>query len=1009
MRTITIMRLIVAVAIAMSLVAAARDPRIAPVAAAAPMDGFDRLLAAPRGEPNTAIRFAEKVGSRRIADVRTYIREVYRLAPLVGLDPAIVVAQSAHETAYWKSSHWAFGLNPAGIGVSPFATPGWWATGADAARGHLYLLHIYAAGPPAPGHPLYPYRGVAPSWEEAAFLGYVGVADRLFDLTGRWATDGLYHAKIADRGNEVFGGALSVTGPSPQVAIVASRASAGNDPSRAYDGRLSTSWAVLDDGPAPVSYAQFDLGRAVNLTSLRWIFRVSGYADQYRIRLSTDGVSWSTIAFRYDPPAYKWHGLPVARSARYIRFYMDNPNGEPSLGYLAEVRFIAGGPSITGPPAPTPTPTPTPTMELTHPAFAEANGEVVIEAEHAHAIIARDGHTWIERGAVSGFAGGGYLAVEPDNGRAYTSGYTTASPEARFVVDFATTGTFYLWVRLHVDSGSDDSLHAGLDGAAQSSADKVRADSYGAWGWSNATMDRAVATLSVTTKGVHTINFWAREDGLRLDRFLLTRDAGFVPSAAGPAESLPVGGAAPPPTVLDAPPFVELDGSIAFEAEDFHLHAPRADHAWTLETTMPDASGGVYLTVLPDAGWHRTGDYADSSPELHYQVDFEAAGTYYVWIRAAAAGDAADSLHIGLDGAALASGRAVDFVADETWRWSNALMSGDRAAIMVSAPGLHTVNVWAREDGLRLDQILLTRDAGLVPADSIPDESQPTATAGPTATPPPLDPAPIVVDSPPIPEHDGLAVFEAEQFHLHAPRAGHGWALESGAAGASGAGSLSISPDVGWYRTSDYAGASPELQYQVEFGEAGTYYVWIRALAGSGGSDSLHVGLAGVPLDSGRAIDFVQDGTWRWSNARSGGVATLTVAAPGVHAVNLWAREDGLRIDRVVLTTDPGFIPTGIGPDLSLAAGAETATPAPTQTPEAPATATATIAPAVTPTPTVAAEPTAEPTATPEPEPTATSMPEPAPTATPTESPTAEPPPPAPTTEPTASSGTDGV
>ncbi|MGH2531056.1 MAG: discoidin domain-containing protein [Thermomicrobiales bacterium] len=794
MRTVTVIRLIAALVLLLTLLTALRDPVVEPVQAAAPMYGLDRLLAAPRGDPNTAIRFAEEVGSGRIAEVRSYIREVYRLAPLVGLDPAIVVAQSALETGYWKSSHWVYGLNPAGIGVSPFATPGRWTTGADAARGQMYLLYVYAAGPPVAGHPLYQYLGVAPSWEEAAYLGYVGVADRIFDLTGRWATDGRYHTKIADRGNEIFGNTLSTTGPSPQMLIVASRVSAGNAPTRTYDGSLNTSWAVVRTEPVPVSYIQFDLGRSIDFTSIRWIFRVSGSADQYRIRVSNDGKTWSTIAFRYNPPALKWHGLPVALNARYIRFYMDNPYREHSLGYLAEVRFIAGSPSITGAPLPTPTPSPTATMTLPHPAFAESAGQLVVEAEDAHANIARDGHSWFERTDVPGFAGDGYLSVEPDNGRVYSSNYTTTSPEIRIAVDFETTGTYSLWVRVHADGGTDDSLHAGLDGEARTSADKVRAVTYGVWTWTNTTMDHAPATLTVSTPGRHVVNIWAREDGLRLDRILLTRDAGFVPSDQGPAASLPVGAVAPTataaatstplppdpePTLVTAPPFVEQNGEVAFEAEDFHLHATRAGHAWTAESSLPDASGADYLGVLPDVGWHRTSDYAGASPELQYQIEFNQAGAYYVWIRALASSGGADSFHVGLNGEPVASGRNIDVVQDGIWRWSNRLTAGVVATVTIAVPGVHTLNVWAREDGLRIDRILLTTDPNLTPAGFGPSESisesETTATPGPTqiveptptvSTTPDADetPAPTPTEAPPTttPEPEPTATFTSE-------------------------------------------------------------------------------------------------------------------------------------------------------------------------------------------------------------------------------------------------------
>ena len=51
-------------------------------------------------------------------EVERYIREVYRLGPQIGFDPAILVAQSALETNYWRDDWWALRLNPAGLGIT---------------------------------------------------------------------------------------------------------------------------------------------------------------------------------------------------------------------------------------------------------------------------------------------------------------------------------------------------------------------------------------------------------------------------------------------------------------------------------------------------------------------------------------------------------------------------------------------------------------------------------------------------------------------------------------------------------------------------------------------------------------------------------------------------------------------------------------------------------------------------------------------------------------------------
>ena len=67
----------------------------------------------------------------------------------------------------------------------------------------------------------------------------------------------------------------------------------------------------------------------------------------------------------------------------------------------------------------------------------------------------------------------------------------------------------------------------------------------------------------------------------------------------------------------------------------------------------------------------------------------------------------------------------------------------------------------------------------------------------------------------------------------------------------------------------------------------------------------------------GQIIDVTgfAPGQWSWASATIAGVtATLSIENSGVYTVNLLMREDGLRIDRLVLTTDTTFIPTGFGP-----------------------------------------------------------------------------------------------
>jgi N-acetylmuramoyl-L-alanine amidase len=165
----------------------------------------DRLLEPPRGSAEQVLASRHAVAAARPEELRAYVTEVYRLAPLVGIDPAIVVAQSALETGWWRSPAWAEHLNPAGIGItSADAASPTWQSGVDAARAHLVHLYLYAAGSIPPDHPLAPYIALDPRYEAALSAGRAGSVLRIADLAGRWAIDPAYGEGMARCGTELF-------------------------------------------------------------------------------------------------------------------------------------------------------------------------------------------------------------------------------------------------------------------------------------------------------------------------------------------------------------------------------------------------------------------------------------------------------------------------------------------------------------------------------------------------------------------------------------------------------------------------------------------------------------------------------------------------------------------------------------------------------------------------------------------------------------------------------------
>jgi beta-glucosidase len=178
--------------------------------------------------------------------------------------------------------------------------------------------------------------------------------------------------------------------------------------------------------------------------------------------------------------------------------------------------------------------------------FLESGGQVVMEAEHFTANVAQGSDSW-QPSTTGSPSGGQALAALPDNDTNNNTGYVTASPRLDFAVNFAQTGTYRVWVRGRdsgTTTGSGDSVHAGLDGAAIASADRI-ASFTSSFGWSKSTIDNVEATVNVTTPGTHTVNIWMREDGFVIDKLLLTTSSTFTPTGTGPAESGQQGGCSP--------------------------------------------------------------------------------------------------------------------------------------------------------------------------------------------------------------------------------------------------------------------------------------------------------------------------------------------------------------------------------------------------------------------------------------------------------------------------------
>ncbi|MCP4945262.1 MAG: PKD domain-containing protein, partial [Planctomycetaceae bacterium] len=166
--------------------------------------------------------------------------------------------------------------------------------------------------------------------------------------------------------------------------------------------------------------------------------------------------------------------------------------------------------------------------------FLEQAGMAVMEAENFDTNTA-NGDMWVETTSQADFSGTGAMESTPDDGDLIKKNSVSSSPHMTYDVDFTTTGSYIVWVRLFAVNADAGTIHAGING--NPSASKMETTTIGAWTWTNVNTKSALQTIAVTSAGVNTIDIWMREDGSMIDKIILTTDAGFVPAGQGPAES----------------------------------------------------------------------------------------------------------------------------------------------------------------------------------------------------------------------------------------------------------------------------------------------------------------------------------------------------------------------------------------------------------------------------------------------------------------------------------------
>ncbi len=397
-------------------------------------------------------------------------------------------------------------------------------------------------------------------------------------------------------------------------------------------------------------------------------------------------------------------------------------------------------------------------------------------------------------------------------------------------------------------------------------------------------------------------------------------------------------------------------GRIVAEAEHFTAQHATAERQWyrVSEGSEPDvspdpdgshastASNGEYIEILPDTrvthddpleSGVNFDDYpTDGDPMaiVDYPVEFDQPGRYYVWVRGLRTGSEDNGVHVGVDGTWERSGARIQWCTPHgEWHWRSRLRTssnhcGDpdvRAYIDVDTAGTHTVQFAMREDGFEMDKFVLTRDESYQPSGLGEAESLKSACEISTPTPTPT-PGPA-----PAPTPSGHVWLEAESARDGANFDPFEIRTDAAAAG----GEYIVTPDQG---RDNYDGppAAGHAEYTFDLAADDDYVLWGRTRGQSNGN-TFYVGVDGSP-DTEWHVELGDE--WRWSK-----LPLSPTLSAGTHKLTIAYREDGTALDKLLVTDDTGFTPSGTGGDTT------TATPTPEPTP----TATATPTPEPTPTP----------------------------------------------------------